>query len=42
MGGDARELGLSGLSGSNNLGVGAGNKLISKGEGIQGWDEGAF
>jgi hypothetical protein len=31
-----------GLSGSNNLGVGVGNMLISKGEGIQGLDAGAF
>jgi hypothetical protein len=39
---ETRELGLSGLLGSNNLGVGAGTMLISKGEGIQGWGEGGI
>ena len=39
----ARELGLLGLLGSNYLGVGVGNMLISKGaEGIRGLDEGGI
>jgi hypothetical protein len=38
----ARALGLLGLLGSNYLGVGVGNMLISKGKGIQGLDQGGI